>query len=76
MGNELRIARGTPKIKIMIRKLLAKNKTNLVKRIRNGYWELIPDKILDPGEYVFSAFDPTGGSAKGPGALLFAFGID
>ena len=47
-----------------------------VKQIRAGYWELIPDKMLPPGEYVFSALDPTGGSARGVGALLFAFGID
>jgi hypothetical protein len=47
-----------------------------VKKIREGYWELIPDKMLAPGEYVFSALDVTGGSAKGPSVLLFAFGID
>jgi hypothetical protein len=47
-----------------------------VKQIRDGYWELIPDKMLPPGEYAFSAFDPTGGSTKGPGVLLFAFGIE
>jgi len=47
-----------------------------VKMIHDGYWELIPDKELPPGEYAFSALDPTGGSARGPGALLFAFGID
>jgi hypothetical protein len=47
-----------------------------VKQIREGYWELIPDKMLPPGEYAFSALDITGGSARGPGVLLFAFGID
>ena len=47
-----------------------------VKQIHEGYWELIPDKALPPGEYAFSALDPTGGSARGPGILLFAFGID
>jgi hypothetical protein len=47
-----------------------------VKMIHDGYWELIPDKALPPGEYAFSALDPTGGFARGPGALLFAFGID
>ncbi len=47
-----------------------------VKQIREGYWELIPDKALPPGEYAFSALDPTGGSARGVGVLLFAFGIE
>ncbi|MGH2565440.1 MAG: hypothetical protein ACRDE5_13065 [Ginsengibacter sp.] len=47
-----------------------------VKNIRDGYFELIPDKTLPPGEYVFTAFDPTGGSTRGPAALLFAFGIE
>jgi hypothetical protein len=47
-----------------------------VKQIREGYWELIPDKVLPPGEYAFSALDPTGGSTRGPGVLLFAFGIE
>ena len=47
-----------------------------VKQIRDGYWELIPDKMLPPGKYALSAFDPTGGSARGPGVLLFAFGVD
>lgn len=47
-----------------------------VKQIRDGYWELIPDKTLPPGEYAFSALDPTGGSARGAGVLLFAFGIE
>jgi hypothetical protein len=47
-----------------------------VKKIRDGYWELIPDKVLPPGEYAFSALDPTAGSARGPGVLLFAFGIE
>ncbi len=47
-----------------------------VKQIRDGYWELIPDKMLPPGEYAFSAFDMTASSARGPGVLLFAFSID
>lgn len=47
-----------------------------VKQIREDYWELIPDEMLPPGEYAFSALDPTGGSARGPGVLLFAFGIE
>ena len=47
-----------------------------VKKIRDGYWELVPDKMLPPGEYAFSALDMTGSSARGPGVLLFAFGVD
>ncbi len=47
-----------------------------VKLIREGYWELIPDKSLPPGEYAFYALDPTGGSTRGPGAILYAFGVD
>ena len=47
-----------------------------VKQIRGGYWELVPDKMLPPGEYAFSALDMTGSSARGPGVLLFAFGVD
>lgn len=47
-----------------------------VKQIREGYWELIPDKMLPPGEYAFSALDNSASSARGPGVLLFAFGID
>jgi hypothetical protein len=47
-----------------------------VKKIRDGYWELVPDKTLPSGEYVFSALDVTGGSVRGPSMLLFSFGID
>ena len=47
-----------------------------VKKIREGYWELVPDKPLPPGEYAFSALDLTGSSPRGPGVLLFAFGIE
>lgn len=43
------------------------------KKIREGYWELVPDKSLPKGEYAFSLM--TMGSMDG-GTLLFAFGID
>ena len=46
-----------------------------VKKIREGYWELIIDKPLPKGEYAFSLM---GGysSASGMDATLYAFGID
>ena len=46
-----------------------------VKKIREGYWELVIDKTLPKGEYAFSKMDMTGMSA-GMSYLLFAFGID
>jgi uncharacterized protein YxeA len=46
-----------------------------VKKIREGYWELVVDKPLPKGEYAFVTM---GGYSGGGGmdALLFAFGID
>ena len=45
-----------------------------VKKIRDGYWVLIVDKVLPSGEYAFSM------SAMGMGAMtgtvVFAFGVD
>jgi hypothetical protein len=46
-----------------------------VKKIRDGYWELIIDKPLPKGEYAFSMMDMTGASGA-MGAMLFAFGVD
>ena len=46
-----------------------------VKKIREGYWELVIDKTLPKGEYAFSKMDMTGMNA-GQSFLLFAFGID
>jgi uncharacterized protein YxeA len=46
-----------------------------VKKIREGYWELVIDKSLPKGEYAFSKMDMTDMSA-GMSYLLFAFGID
>jgi hypothetical protein len=45
-----------------------------VKKIRNGYWELLIDKPLPRGEYAFSIADrPTGMDQS---ATFFAFGVD
>jgi uncharacterized protein YxeA len=46
-----------------------------VKKIREGYWELVVDKSLPKGEYAFVTM---GGYSGGGGmdALLFTFGID
>ncbi len=46
-----------------------------VKKIREGYWELVIDKTLPKGEYAFSKMDMAGMNA-GQSYLLFAFGID
>ena len=45
-----------------------------VKKIREGYWELVIDKPLSRGEYAFSKMDMM--SMASMGTLLFAFGID
>ena len=47
-----------------------------VKKIREGYWELVIDKTLPKGEYAFTMMDLTGMSGGGSNTLLFAFGID
>ncbi len=44
-----------------------------VKKIREGYWELVIDKTLPKGEYAFSKMEMSG---TGMSFLLFAFGID
>ena len=46
-----------------------------VKKIREGYWELIIDKSLPKGEYAFAVM---GGysSASGMDATLYTFGVD
>ncbi len=46
-----------------------------VKKIRNGYWELVIDKTLPKGEYVFTTMSVGMGSVDGS-MSLFAFGID
>ena len=45
------------------------------KKIRDGYWVLMVDKSLKPGEYAFTIMD-MGMSAMSGGTTLFAFGVD
>jgi hypothetical protein len=47
-----------------------------VKKIREGYWELVIDKPLPRGEYAFSMMAPPSAGAMDMGVSLFAFGID
>jgi hypothetical protein len=46
-----------------------------VKKIRNGYWELIIDKPLPKGEYAFSTMTMGMGGMDGS-TTFYAFGID
>jgi hypothetical protein len=46
-----------------------------VKKIREGYWELVIDKPLGKGEYAFSMVSMGMGNMDGS-TLLFAFAID
>ena len=46
-----------------------------VKKIRDGYWELVVDKPLPKGEYAFVKADGYSGTG-GMDAVLFAFGVD
>jgi len=45
-----------------------------VKKIRDGYWELVIDKPLTKGEYAFTLVGM--GMANMDGTTLYAFGID
>lgn len=47
-----------------------------VKKIRDGYWELVVDKSLPKGEYAFSTMGLTGGTGMTGSPTVFAFGID
>jgi hypothetical protein len=47
-----------------------------VKKIREGYWELVIDKPLPKGEYAFSMISMGMGGSMDGGTTLFAFGID
>ena len=48
-----------------------------VKQIRDGYWELVIDKHLSPGEYAFTMMNVMNpGSAMDGSITIFAFGID
>ena len=46
-----------------------------VKKIREGYWELVIDKTLPKGEYAFSMMGMGMGNMDGS-TTLFAFGVD
>jgi hypothetical protein len=46
-----------------------------VKKVRNGYWELVVDKPLPAGEYAFVTMN-MGASNMDGSVTLFAFGID
>jgi hypothetical protein len=46
-----------------------------VKKVREGYWELVIDKPLSKGEYVFTMMNMGMGNMDGS-QLLFAFAID
>lgn len=46
-----------------------------VRKIREGYWELVIDKSLSKGEYAFTVQSPGMASMDGS-ILLYAFGID
>ena len=46
-----------------------------VKKIRDGYWELVIDKMLPKGEYAFTMMGMGANNMDGS-STLFAFGID
>lgn len=52
-----------------------KKYTFSVKKIKEGYWELVPDKSLPRGEYAFTLMGAGMGSADGS-VMIYAFGID
>jgi hypothetical protein len=46
-----------------------------IKKIRQGYWELVIDKPLPRGEYIFTMMNMSSGNMDGS-TLMFAFAID
>lgn len=46
-----------------------------VKKIREGYWELVVDKTLPKGEYAFTVMGMGVGNMDGS-TTIFAFGVD
>ena len=46
-----------------------------IKKIREGYWELVIDKPLPAGEYGFSVPNTNAGNMDGSN-IIFAFGVD
>jgi len=47
-----------------------------VKKIRDGYWELVIDKPLPQGEYAFTMMGVGASMDMTGGMLVFAFGVD
>lgn len=47
-----------------------------VKKIKEGYWELVIDKKLSSGEYIFVMTSMSAMGMATGGAILFAFGVD
>ena len=47
-----------------------------LKKIRNGYWELVVDKPLPKGEYAFSVMGVMGSEDITESQTVFTFGID
>lgn len=47
-----------------------------VKKIREGYWEMVIDKTLPRGEYIFTMMDMTSMGSGGNNTILFAFAVD
>ena len=46
-----------------------------MKKIREGYWELVVDKPLPKGEYAFYTMG-MGMQGMGGSGIVFAFGVD
>ena len=49
--------------------------TTSVRKIREGYFEIVPDKRLLSGEYAF-AIQQTGVTSMGGGVVLFCFAVE
>jgi hypothetical protein len=47
-----------------------------VKKIKDGYWELVVDKPLPQGEYAFTMMGVGASMDMTGGMLVFAFGVD
>lgn len=47
-----------------------------VRKIRDGYWELVIDKTLPPGEYAFTSMNFTNMSSMDGSMTLYTFGVD
>jgi len=47
-----------------------------VKKVKEGYWELVIDKKLSSGEYIFVMTSMSAMGMATGGATLFAFGVD